>query len=206
MSQWVYKDMNKSGVALRKVASVWTKKLNVIHTPTSCAEHFKAIRLITTVVKLRSFQYRLLHNKIFCNDILVHWGKSNNNVCNLCGLSKQTILHLMYDCPKVRPIWSKLQALMRKHKVECEFSLDKIIFNEVHENRTHVTNTIALIVKQFIFRHKCTGEQFKFEDVVREIKTYYYIELYNARIVDKVKGIYKRWSPVYKIFKFNPTI
>ena len=73
VSQWVYKDMNHTEKILVKVSDIWNKKLNVSCTWEDYANLFKAIKRITSVVKLQNFQYRLLHNKIFCNDVLVHW-------------------------------------------------------------------------------------------------------------------------------------
>ena len=109
----------------------------------------------------------------------------------------------MYDCCKVRPVWSKLQALMRKVKIECDINIRNIVFNEVNQNPNHVTNVITLITKQFIFRCKCTEETFSFSNIVREIKKYYNIELYNAKINDRTRKVINRWSPVFKIFNLK---
>ena len=103
ISSWVYRDKNSDLSALRKTASIWNRKLAAAQPGDlpHFVKHFKTVKLFSGVTKLRDFQYRLLHNKIFCNDVLVHWHKVDSNICNLCGKHKQTIVHLMVECPEV---------------------------------------------------------------------------------------------------------
>ena len=110
----VYQDIMSSDQAILRVRVIWHKLLACDWTVEDCAKLFKNIYQVTTITKLCSFQYRLLHNKVFCNNILVHWGKVNSNLCDFCSIKKQDITHLLFHCAKIRPIWMKFRALIRK--------------------------------------------------------------------------------------------
>ena len=159
---------------------------------------FKNITKLTSSVKLRDFQYRLLHNKIFCNDQLFYWKKLTSNCCDFCD-TKQSIVHLMFECPIVRPIWMRLQAAFWKAEIECNINKATVIFNQIHENHTHICNTVALIVKQFIYRCKCQNKAPNFNEVIHEIRLNYKIDLYN-NFSDSSK-VKERWSPVKMVIK-----
>ena len=49
----------------------WHNKYSIVTDLKFIRSCFKNINEISKVTKLKDFQYRLLHNKIFCNDILV---------------------------------------------------------------------------------------------------------------------------------------
>ena len=93
------------------------------------------------------------------------------STCNICDfyLEKQSIMHLLYNCKVVRPIWQWLNAIMKRQKITCEFTLENVIFSMVHDTSSHIANTIVLIFKQFIYRNKCLGNIPTYENLVVEI-------------------------------------
>ena len=199
VSRWAYENLITTDQTLLQVCSFWAKMLpgngrNVADYRKMC----KNMRVLTKRVKLRDFQYRLIHNKIFCNNVLVHWKKVPSSVCDFCGTQKQTIVHLMYNCTQIRPIWMQLWACLRREKIECEFSIDGIIFNQVHPDPMHITNLLVLICKQFIYRCKCQGVTVKYKAVVMEITNNFRIDEYNHG-----KSVHKRWQPVFSCFKLD---
>ena len=89
---------------------------------------------------------------------------------------------------------------MRRCNLQVDFTAPKIIFNEVHVNPNHVINTITLITKQFIFRCKCKDTALTYNGIVNEIKQNFYIEMYNVKVLNNVKKMAKKWSPVRHVF------
>ena len=199
-SRWAYRTMMEGEEVLKIVAKIWYQKLGLQWGVDVFRKQFKSIYEITSITKLRDFQFRLLHNKIFCNDRLVYWRKSETNICNLCNLMKQTILHLLWDCRMVQPIWMYVQAKARQAGITCEFNAVNIIFNCVHELRTHVINLIVLIVKQYIYRLKCMDQKLTRKGTLLEIELNYKMELYNTCRANNVNNAIaktkKKWSPV----------
>ena len=146
--------------------------------------------LFTNVVKLRDFLFCLLHNKIFYHDILVHWWLVDSPMCDLCNQVKQTIVHLMFNFMKVRPIWNKIGAITWRAQLDCNFSPLNIILNRVHEDVIHVCNTITLIVKQYIYRCMC-------EKLILHCR----IEMHNAKWTGRLQCASKKWEVVIFPFK-----
>ena len=196
-SRWIYHDMIKSDKVLYRVSTHWTKIFGVNLDINGYRYLFQNINKLSGVVKLRNFQFRLLHNKIFCNNVLVHWKKTPTNICNLCNISKQDIVHLMFSCVKVRPIWNRLQALFWRAQIVCTFEPESIIFNTSHEDTLHIVNKITLIVKQFIYRCKCQDTEPSFIGAIAEIRLNYNIEK-SISCVEKVKRL---WRPVIQCLK-----
>ena len=196
ISAWVYKDLIAIDQVLYKIAAIWHRKIGCTKNINNIRRYFKAIKVLSTRTKLRNFQFRLLHNKVFCNNILVHWRKSESNICNLCHVGKQTIIHLMFECDKVNAIWMRLQDTLWSAGIICNFDAQNVLFCEVHESVNHIANTITLICKQFIYRYKCQDKDFNYEAMVTEIKFNYKIEL--CIFGKKIK---KQWMPVKEVFK-----
>ena len=55
-------------------------------------------------IKLKEFNFKLLHGILPCNKNLEKWKIRANDKCDVCG-SSQTIDHLLYYCNYVRPLW-----------------------------------------------------------------------------------------------------
>ena len=121
--------LNENDSAIVKSGKHWNKKLNDfcydVHR-----KSFKNIYVTTNVIKLRSFQYRLLHNKIFCNNILYYWKKVDTQYCEWCINSKQDIIHLLWECPKTQLIWKHVGNEMC-NDIEVEFNCKNVIYNMV---------------------------------------------------------------------------
>ena len=55
-------------------------------------------------IKLKEFNFKLLHGILPCNKNLEKWKIRANDKCDVRG-SSQTIDHLLYYCNYVRPLW-----------------------------------------------------------------------------------------------------
>ena len=200
-SQIVYRDKLHSDETLHGVCSIWNKKLGLTINIPDCRKYFCSIYELTTVVKFRDFQFRLLHNKIFCNDILIYWKKVTSNLCDFCKIEKQTILHLMFSCRRVRPIWKRLEAMCIREKIGGEFNISKIIFNTVHDDYNHVLNLVVLIIKQYLYRSKCLLEIPNYKQVILNVKLQMQIEKQGIfkNNCSSVRKVDLKWSPVKNI-------
>ena len=176
-------------------AKIWSNKLNHfdigIHLRT-----FKDLYSVTNVTKLRNFQYRLLHNKIFCNNVLYHWKKVPSQYCEFCNdrTNKQDAIHLLYLCKNSRNIWEKISVEMHKKSIDFELNEMNVIYNRTHPKPTHVANFITLLTKFVIFRCKCKKVRPNFNHVYNEIKLYYNIELHIALKNNKLAKFKKKWA------------
>ena len=73
---------------------------------------FNNINSLILLVKLCSFQFRLLHASTVTNIQLKHYGIVNHNQCTFCEGYKETLWHLLYDCELVMDIraWFESQT------------------------------------------------------------------------------------------------
>ena len=68
--------------------------------------------LITTLdTKAGMFQYKVLHNILYANKMLVIFGKVISPISSSCKLHKDTIKHLFDDCLIVKRIWNQLKSI-----------------------------------------------------------------------------------------------
>ena len=97
ISRTVYQTLTDDDSVLNKTATYWRRKIPNLELET----HFKTFRnsnRISNVTKLRNFQFKLLHNKIFCNNVLFHWKITDTQLCEFCNEQKQDICHLIFYC------------------------------------------------------------------------------------------------------------
>ena len=200
----VYAKLTHSVQPIITAINTWSKLLPNVHFEFDAFQrYFMNISKITNITKLRNFQFRLLHNKIFCNNILYYWGKKESQKCEFCTANYQNITHLMYVCPTVIKIWECLNEKLINLSLaqECKFNCANIIFNTIHNKPTHVVNFITLLLKFCIFRSKCNGTVPNFQEYFCELQLYHDIEFYNATKTSKILRHEEKWSVVDKFIK-----
>ncbi len=60
-------------------------------------------------IKLKEFNFKMLHGILPCNVNLKRWKIKCNDLCDVCG-QPQTIEHLLFNCTYVRPLWDKVES------------------------------------------------------------------------------------------------
>ena len=117
-------------------------------------------------------------------------------MCEYCETKVQDIKHLLYECKVVKPIWMKLMHEYVTKNNLLVVNLENIVYILVHPKASHAINLIVLITKQYIFWCKCENKTPTITGVKNEINFIYNVELYNARICNKVQYHINKWSPV----------
>ena len=196
----IYHTMN-GGSMIDKTFKYWEKTIEIDYSDFRNA--FKDIYYLTNVPKLRVFQFRLLHNKIFCNNILFHWKITATQNCDFCNAKKQTSYHLICECKIARKIWEKLSEMLYEHKYYLDFDNKNIILNKVFPKNAHIINFWVLVAKYVIFRCKCNGTIPSIQLVISEIKLMYDIEHYIASKNNKLSKHNKKWNPVTYVLQKN---
>ena len=62
-------------------------------------------------IKLKEFNYKLLHNILPCNENLKRWKVKVKDSCDVCQ-EVQTAKHLLFDCVYVKPLWKTIDKLL----------------------------------------------------------------------------------------------
>ena len=194
-SHLVYKTLNFDDSAIRKSAKFWEPHFKNFDFLTH-KKAFSNLYGVTNITKFRNFQFRLLHNKIFCNNILYHWKKADTQICDFCQTEKQDIIHLMWTCPVITQIWTEMAEWLKDFSSETEWSLENIIYNTVHSKPKHVLNLMMLVAKFVIFRCKCRKEKPNVISIINEISHIYNIEFFVASSKNKIGKHELKWNPV----------
>ena len=158
----------------------------------NCKEMSKIITNITKItnyVKLRSFQYRLLCNAVITNKHLYRYKIKENDLCSFCTESTETVMHLLYTCKYVKPLWGWISDL-------CQIKLNfaNILLNNVMDNPSRAENCVVLLTKFYIYRTRCLGERLSKTALRNYIKDQITIEGEIARISNKTAIHNIKWS------------
>ena len=70
-------------------------------------------------IKLKEFNFKILHGILACNKNLTKWKLKNDDKCDVCS-NCQTIQHLLYDCDYVKPIWQMVNSIFN---IDVTFSI-----------------------------------------------------------------------------------
>ena len=188
VSRICYRLLNTSNDACTRSYNLWAEKIE-LRDVREISDCFRYIYKITNVSKLRSFQYRLLHNKIFCNDVLFHWKKYPDQQCDYCD-KKQTPIHLFFECETTQNIWTQVQDFLDDHGYNVLFTVKNIILNNYGDQ---LVDFIILVAKQVIFRCKCQKIKPSWQIIMKEIELLYRIELYNATVSQTLAKHCNKW-------------
>ena len=134
--------------------SFWRKKfIDVDIMP-----YFKLLYDCTKETRLRTLQWKIIHNIYPTNILLYKMGKVNSSDCNYCGV-RDYIEHFFCDCIVVRQIWhileEKIELILGHH-----FALSEIhkLFGVTKANvpacLVNKINHLLLIVKMCISKFK----------------------------------------------------
>ena len=153
------------------------------------------IRKMSNIIKLCSFQYRLINKALVLNSHLLHWGYRQDNLCSFCGLFKETYVHLFVNCSITNNFWKSIVEWCRDVN-EAPMSINKfaIVFNSFTANNANVKNFIGLTAKQYIYRQHCMQQSLSFIQFKNEVKRYKCIEKFNALHDGKVDMFYNKWG------------
>ena len=156
---------------------------------------FSNLYKISISVKLRDFQYRLLHKRVPTNYELYKWNIKRSKVCDFCVI-EDNIIHTLFQCKHVANLWQKIIQYLSTFTHVSELNIDAVslLINDVHSKPVHITNTLVLIGKQLIYRCKCQGSHVTYEQFFSEVQAYRGIEKYNAMKNNKVAFHQDKWS------------
>ena len=161
---------------------------------------FKDILKITSIDKFRDFQYRLLLGKIFTNKQLYKWNITETPMCNICNTNViQDVKHLIIECKPSANLWQQLKNDL-SNVPDCKWNPQSIFLNNVHDNPLNIVNLLVVMVKQYIFQHKCLNTPLKYSQLTQELNFYCKFHYWNSKNANTTKKFNKRWQPVLHLF------
>lgn len=102
------------------------------------------------------FQYKILHRFLGTNSLLYKCKLKETHLCSFCNETKETILHLFWECPVVKNFWIEIRELFKNRcNVILPNTADQIILGS--EISDISINFFIVLIKYYIYSCKCTG-------------------------------------------------
>ena len=148
--------------------------------------------------KLQYLQYRVLTRKLTTNIIRHKWNTHISEYCTFCQTEKETIRHLLVECPKVTVLWENLTKMFRcLLRISVNLDPMTIIVNNYKGPCMHMVNSAIIIMKQYIYACKCYEEQPIFVKYMGKLSYSYHIEKTHAFQTGKIEALNKKWSGIF---------
>ena len=155
------------------------------------ADYIKSITKInrlTNVVKLRSFQYRLMLGSTITNVNLFHFGIKDTKLCTFCNVENETKQHLFYECDSIVSILHWFNEF-----IEQNLSMTTWITSNLGYP---ILNTLSLIAKYFVYTKKCLNERPELAAFLAQVKQIKNLEERIARQKDKLAIHERKWTGI----------
>ena len=152
------------------------------------------LKYISEVVKIQSFQYRILMHALVTNVQLERWGIKETNKCTFTCDVPETCYHLFFECPHVQPLLQMVRD-MCPNSAEISMTYRNVILSQIHTNPRHVSNTIITVYKHYVYKKRCLGQlpcRIQLHAVINQTKG---IEKYYASKTHKIGKFTKKWDP-----------
>ena len=108
---------------------------------------------VTLEVRVRNFQYKLLHRIVYFNDKLYRWGKVPSQKCDHCD-NLDGILHRFMDCQFSKDFWSLFTVwIFDTFKISLSLVFKEIIFGIDPANPKPIIEHLLLLAKYHIYKH-----------------------------------------------------
>jgi hypothetical protein len=106
---------------------------------------------VTKDTKLKDFQYKLIHRILITNSFLHKCGLKETELCTFCTETKESIVHIFWECNYVRNFWLAIGNFLKICGVGLPFNAKDIIFGLTeHSSAQGALNNLLIILKYYI--------------------------------------------------------
>ena len=142
-------------------------------------------------IKLKEFNFKLLHNILPCNKNLAKWKIKPNDRCDVCGQS-QTIEHLLYSCIYVKPLWRVIETYLG-----VDISFEHMLGLDVFFAHNAIVTLIGfLIYKEWLLysladkhRRSCIDLTLYKNEIILRVKIYKLCKSIDKEFVDQLEAL-----------------
>jgi len=106
---------------------------------------------------LRNFQYKILQRTLPTNSYLYKCKLTPSNLCSFCASYKESLIHILYECNIVQPIWRDLEHYLASKDIYIDLNVLDIVFGTQKGGaNSMVINYILILMKSYIYSVKNT--------------------------------------------------
>ena len=144
-------------VSIPSCVNKWNE---ILDTELTVEELFKEKRHCIYNRKSYEFHWKTLNRSIF-SEMRLKLMKKSNGKCKLCNVEDETICHLIYECHKIKSVWSKMENFINNlTDIEITFNKQYVLTGLTKEecdndiNAKIFINFLLLLTKWCIWKHR----------------------------------------------------
>ena len=150
----------------------------------------------TKISKYVYFQYKLLLGALTTNVKRHAWDRRITNLCSQCSCEKETVVHMLVTCEKIKPLWHNLKRLCEYYlKINLELDEQTIVLNNYKSEQKQIVNQMIIIMKYYIYASKCMEKEVNFQLFMTRLSDFYLTEKYEAK-AHQIKKLNKKWKNI----------
>ena len=155
----------------------------------------------TIETKARMFQYKIIHRFLATNSYLTKVKIKDSALCDHCGNSAETLVHLFWECEYAQRIWTELKEwLMPFVDISVFLNAKNVILGTTLATNHRLTNHLILIAKWHIYASKYMQCKPGFNILERLIKKQYKVEKSIITSNDTLGvGLHKKWTLIMEV-------
>lgn len=157
---------------------------------------------LTQDVRLRWFQYRILHRILGTNELLFKMGIKESNLCDLCHVVPETITHVLYECGISQLFWNNLRVwMLNVFSIELLITKSSILFHCIDAD--YFTRITLILAKLHIYSQKMKQKNPNMTLFKQELLNYHNEEEFTLKKNGKLELYEKRWFPYSIVLAFD---
>ena len=196
LAKYAYAQLLPSAQPSEHTLNKWKEELSLPITIQNIYDECLEMYKVSNIVKLRSFQYRVIYRALVLNIHLYRWGMIRDNRCSLCHTQPETLYHLFWECAITQHFWEEVRSVIKLFtNQQIQFNYCEIMFNSLVDNRKHIANFVCLAAKQFIYRQRCLNGSLNINLFKEQIYLYKNSEKYYAMQAGLLSKHNAKWNP-----------
>ena len=181
------------------------KKHQQFNTEENWKEPFRKLKALTQDTKLIWFQFRILHNILTTNRSVSKYDNNQTDRCTFCRTESETVIHLLWTCPKVKVFWTQLKNIINT-RCHLTYTLTFDQTSITHgiltgEQKNPTLELIIIIAKHYIYYSKVCDTQPHVNKFIQIIHNRYKIEGALTNNKQNKEKFSQKWEKYLNIFK-----
>ena len=127
----------------------WKIDIN-IENDSECNYLFEWVHILTKDSYLQWLQTRITHRILGTNSLLYKMNLVSSDKCTFCKKEKETLIHLFWNCPKIKSFILNVQNFLQNHNIVWNVDCKSFILGYQKPSQGHF-NILCLEIKRYIF-------------------------------------------------------
>lgn len=192
--------VNNKAPEIQGAMLLWSQDLNMTFEDGEWSRICQLPWKVTLSTKLRLFQYKITQRCLVTNIHLFHYKIKDSKNCTFCKKYPETIVHLFWECDKVRHFWRSILDILKYQFNDNSLTLatsdikKKILLNRVTSKPIECINMFVLVAKRYIYVTRCELGVLNPHAFVSQLLNYKEIEKFIAIKNRKLEQHQTKWA------------